>query len=128
MGKRPSQGLPVSKPNLKMQAGDVVLFYRSRDDRSISAVGIIEDVVRSYAADELVQFVGRRTVYTPTEIDGMTRSVRGVLAIRFRQDRFLDPPWSLAELQAAGVLKKWPQSIIRLRQRGAAWIRERLLE
>jgi len=113
-------------PTTTIEPGDVLWFYRSRDKQAISAVGVVEDVLRSGNADELVQFVGRRTVYTPAEIEHMARSVRGVLAIRFRQDRFIDPELSLPELQAAGVLKKWPQSITRLRQGAATWMRNRL--
>lgn len=115
-------------PTNRIRSGDVVLFYRSRDDQTISAVGIVEDVLRSSSANDLTRFVGRRTVYTPTEIDRMTRSVRGVLAIRFRQDRFMEPPLALSELQAAGVLKAWPQSVTRLRREAEAWIRDRLHE
>jgi len=115
-------------PTNNIQPGDVLCFYRSRDHRSISAVGIVEDVLRSQDVDELTQFVGRRTVYTPAEIQRMTRSVRGVLALRFRQDRFIEPPLSLDELQLAGALKTWPQSITRLRQEGATWMRDRLRE
>ena len=111
-----------------IEPGDVVFFYRSRDHQSISAVGIVEDVLRSNNTDELIRFVGRRTVYTPAEIGHMTRSVRGVLALRFRQDRFLEPALGLTELRHAGVLEAWPQSITRLRQKAATWMRDRLRE
>lgn len=106
----------------------MVFFYQSRDHRAVSAVGIVEDVLRSRNTDELIQFVGRRTVYTPAEIEHMTRSVRGILAIRFRQDRFLEPPLTLSELQGARVLKTRPQSITRLRGEAATWMRDRLHE
>lgn len=106
----------------------MTLFYRSHDQRAISAVGIVEDVLRSSNPVEVIQFVGRRTVYTPSEIEHMARSVRGVLAIRFRQDRFIEPAVTLPELQAAGVLNAWPQSITRLRQGAATWVRDRLHE
>lgn len=106
--------------------GDVVLFYRSTDQR-FSAVGIVEGVLRSTEAAEVMQFVGRRTVYTASEITEMARRARGVLAIRFRQDRFLEPPITLADMKMAGALTSWPQSVTRLRQQGMPWVRDLLV-
>jgi hypothetical protein len=110
----------------QVAAGDVLLFYRSSDQR-FSAVGIVEDVLRSDVATEVMQFVGRRTVYTPSEITAMARRARGVLALRFRQDRFLEPPITLADMQMAGALRSWPQSITRIRQQGVPWVRDLLV-
>ncbi len=107
-------------------AGDVLLFYQS-EDQTFSAVGIVEDVLRSSEAVEVMQFVGRRTVYTGSEITEMARRARGVLAIRFRQDRFLEPPITLADMQLAGALRSWPQSITSLRPQGMAWMRDLLV-
>ena len=56
----------------------------------------------------------------------MCTSVTPPLAILFRQDRFIDPPWSLAELQQNAVLRSWPQSVTRIREEGMAWVRSRL--
>jgi hypothetical protein len=108
--------------------GDVLLFYRSVDHRSVTSVGIVEATLRSSVQDEVVRFVGRRTVYTPEEIGGMCRRVRGALALRFRQDRFLDPPWSLDELRGSGVLRSWPQSVTKVPEVGTQWIRNTISE
>ncbi|MGL5823704.1 MAG: GNAT family N-acetyltransferase, partial [Nocardioides sp.] len=110
----------------EVEAGDVLLFYRS-GDQLFSAVGIVEDILRSDDATEVMQFVGRRTVYTASEITDMARRARGVLALRFRQDRFLEPPITLNDVKMAGALRSWPQSITRLRQQGMAWIRDMLI-
>jgi predicted RNA-binding protein with PUA-like domain len=110
----------------QVEAGDVLLFYRS-NDQHFSAVGIVEEALRSSDANEVMQFVGRRTVYTASEITDMARRARGVLAIRFRQDRFLEPPITLADMKMAGALKSWPQSITRLRQQGIPWVRDLLV-
>lgn len=115
-----------NSPTNKVQQGDVLIFYRSQDGY-ISAVGIVEDVMRSTHADEVMQFVGRRTVYSASEITAMARRGRGVLAIRFRQDRFLDPALTLADLKMAGALRSWPQSITRLPERAVAWMRDLLV-
>ncbi|WP_353953575.1 GNAT family N-acetyltransferase [Knoellia sp. S7-12] len=110
----------------QVEEGDVLLFYRS-SVQNFSAVGIVEDVLRSSDPNEVTQFVGRRTVYTATEIAAMTRRARGVLAIRFRQDRFLEPPITLTDMQLAGALRSWPQSITRLRQQGIPWVQDLLV-
>jgi len=108
--------------------GDLLLFYRSRDRRAVTALGVVEAVLRSTQPEEVMTFVGRRTVYTPDEITRMCRSTRGVLAIRFRQDRFVEPAWGLTELRLAGVLKSWPQSINELGELGKTWVREQLAD
>jgi hypothetical protein len=117
-----------NSPSKQIRPGDVLLFYRSADRQSVSAVGIVEESLRSTNPEEIVRFVGRRTVYSPQEIGHMARSVRGVLAVRFRQDRFQEPPWTMEHLRAAGVLRGWPQSITRLKGARAEWVRERLAE
>jgi hypothetical protein len=110
----------------QIRLGDLLLFYRSQDARRVSAVGIVEATLRSTAGDEVAQFVGNRTVYALDEISTMCRSVRGVLAIRFRQDRFIEPALSLGELHFAGVVKSWPQSITRIPDGSMAWLRNTL--
>jgi GNAT superfamily N-acetyltransferase len=110
----------------KLVPGDVLLFYRSQDASAVTAAGIVERTLRSANPDEIVTFVGRRTVYTPDEISRMCASVAPPLAILFRQDRFIDPPWALPELEHAGVLTTWPQSITQIREEGIEWIRTRL--
>jgi Acetyltransferase (GNAT) family len=111
-----------------LEPGDILLFYRSHDLKAITTVGVVESTVRSADPQEIMTYVGRRTVYRPDEIVTMCRSVRGVLAILFRQDRFIEPPWQLAELQAYGVLRAWPQTIVGVGEKGCTWIRHQLDE
>lgn len=109
-----------------LEPGDTLFLYRSHDLKVITAVGVVESTLRSSDPQEIMTYVGRRTVYRPNEIVEMCRSVRGVLAILFRQDRFIDPPWQLAELQANGVVRGWPQAIVRVSEKGCIWIRQQL--
>lgn len=115
-----------SSPTNQIQSGDCLLFYRS-GYQSVSAVGIVEGVQRTAEVDELIRFVGGRTVYSVDEIGDMARRARGVLAIRFRQDRFLEPPLTLTDMQLAGVLKSWPQSITQLKGSARTWTRDQLI-
>lgn len=109
-----------------MQPGDLVLFYRSTDAKAATTVGIVEQTLRSTNPEQIMTFVGQRTVYTPSEITEMAAHSGGVLAIRFRQDRFLDPPATLVEMQAVGALTAWPQSITKLKQVGERWLKSLL--
>ncbi len=106
--------------------GAVILFYRSGDARSITAVGVVDHAARFGDPDEVRRFVGARTVYTQAEIVELCR--RGdVLALLFRQDRLLSTPWPLQQLRTAGVLKSAPQSITRITDPGAiTWIKAQL--
>lgn len=106
--------------------GDVVLFYRSSGLGLVTAVGVVESVVASADPSEVLSFVGRRTVYDSDQVVAMSRSVHGVLAIRFRHDRFVDPGWGRGELEAVGVLNGAPQSITKVPEEGKLWIRQRL--
>lgn len=117
-----------NSPTNQVDAGDILLFYRSKGSATICAVGIVEDTLRSSDPTEVSTFVGIRTVYTYDEVSTMCRRVQGVLAITFRQDRFLEPELDLDELKLAGVLKAHPQAITRIPDGSMAWLRERLNE
>lgn len=112
----------------RIARGDLLFFYRSHGRATVCAVGIVEDTLRSNDPTEVSSFVGTRTVYTFEEISDMCGRVRGLLAITFRQDRFLEPELTLTELKLARVLKQHPQQIQRVSEEGMVWLRERLTE
>ena len=105
--------------------GATILFYRSDDWQAITAVGVVEQSMRSGDPSDVAAFAGQRTVYSYEEIETMAH--RAVLAILFRQDRLLDPPWPLDDLRAAGVLNAAPQSITQVHsEEGIQWLTNRL--
>lgn len=105
--------------------GATLLFYRSHDTKGVTAVAVVDSVLRSTSVEKLMRFVGQRTVYTESEIRELARS--SVLAILFRQDRFLDRPLSSHELKARGVIARAPQSIMTIKtEEAAAWLKERI--
>lgn len=113
--------------------GSTVLFYRSTGSRAASAVigvGVVESTMRSRSPDRLLSFVGRRTVYSAEDVAALCdRGNREVLAILFRQDRYIRQPWSLSELERQHVLSGPPQSVVRVSDsRGEAWVNSRLAE
>jgi hypothetical protein len=114
-------------PTRQLGPGATLFFYRSHNLPAVTAVGVVEQVLESRDPEEIARLVGRRTVYTLDEIAEKCRVARPVLAILFRQDRLLEPPWPRRDLDAAGVLNRHPQSITEVhREEGRRWLQERL--
>lgn len=112
---------------LRLDRGDLVVFYRSGDVRAVRFVAVVEDALCSADASEIVRFVGTRTVYTAEEIEEMTDGGRrNVLAVLIRQARHLDPAWYVQKLVTNGVIVRAPQSIQSIPTKGAEWIRQAL--
>ena len=111
----------------QIQAGHCLIFLRTRGTTQATAIGVAESTLASQSAEEIVAFVGNRTVYSIDEIRELCEKTE-VLAVQFRWDRVLDPPWPKAELERANVLRGNVQSIQRVPQEGLQWIRSRLEE
>lgn len=110
-------------PSKQLRPGDTVLFLRTRTHQMVNVVGVVEETLRSSDPAGVLGFTGRRTVYSPTEINDMC-SGGEVLAIRFRLDRVLSAPLTANELVGAGVMKRSPMSIQRITDEGASeWLR-----
>lgn len=65
-----------------MRKGDIVLFYRSKDRRSIQCIGIVEEVVSSDDIGEVFSLTAKRTVYRHDQLKEMLH--KKVLVILFR--------------------------------------------
>lgn len=113
----------------RISRGDLLLFYRSEDSQ-LTTLGIVEDVkfdVRS--VDEILRFVGKRTVYSREEIETIVR--KPTTAILFRWHFHLPKPLSLKTMLKLGVLKGAPQTLQKMnhhdyvRLRGLFGIEER---
>jgi len=109
----------------QLQPGDTLLFYRSGDAKSVTAVGVLEDALVSADPIEVARFVGKRTVYDFEQIEGMSQR-REILALLFRQATLLDDPIDLAELQIEGKVRQWPQTVSAFPREGTEWLRGRL--
>lgn len=100
-----------------------------RGDGAVVAVGVAERSRRSEDPIETIELSFKRTVYSANDVAGLHEDGAPVLTILFRHDRFVVPPWSLPELRANRVVKSWPQSIVRLRDKeGIAWVEAKLEE
>lgn len=118
----------LSRSNIqKVTRGALILFYRSRDRRAVTAAGVVDDVLRSSDPVEIRRFVGLRTVYSDAEVAELCAGQRSVLAILFRHDRSLPDGWPLDELIEADLVRGAPQTIQEVTgQEALSWIRQRL--
>ena len=92
--------------------GDLVLFFRSGDERAITTIGVVESYETTEDAAEIVARVKRRTVYSMGDINLMaTKPTRVML---FRLVRHLTNPLSQMWLEQERVLKGPPQSITKI--------------
>lgn len=98
-----------NSPSKRVQKGDIVIFYRSRDMKSVTTVGFVEDVLRSDDPDEIAAFVGKRTVYSYDDIKELAN--KGALAIMFRQIQHLKSALRYDRIVEMGVIRRHPESI-----------------
>jgi len=104
-----------------LKPGDVLLFYLSKTpelsrSQCLTTLGIVEQTHFATTARELIQLVGRRSVYSHESLDAMIPSQDSpVLVIEFLLSGHLDPPISLSTLLKARALTNRPaQSIKRV--------------
>lgn len=110
----------------KLRVGEFLAFYRSQDAQAITTLGVIEDTMRSGSAENLGQFVSRRTVYTMAEIRQMCAREREVLAIKFRQVLARFDPITSAELTVGSIWRRPPQSLMQFPSEKIQWLQERI--
>jgi GNAT superfamily N-acetyltransferase len=74
-----------------VKTGDVVLFYRSGDERAITSLGVVEDYQTLSDAAQIARLVSRRTVYSMQDIELMARKPTKVMLFRLVR-HFNSPP------------------------------------
>lgn len=94
----------------KIHEGDIVLFYRSRDNHNITSIGVVEKVVHDVMDPDLIQkTVGKRTVYKRNEIEEMAQ--RPTKIILFYHNFHLPKEVDLETLFKQNIINRSPQSI-----------------
>ncbi|HMP50178.1 MAG TPA: N-acetyltransferase, partial [Candidatus Melainabacteria bacterium] len=85
----------------KIERGDVLLFYRSRDTKLLTSIGIVESAERLKDADKIFSRVRKRTVY---DIEGIRQLAKnGCLVILFRLAVHFEGRISARDLEQIGV-------------------------
>ncbi len=66
-----------------IQKGDIVLFYRSKDRKSIECMGIVENAFFSDNVDEVFSMIAKRTVYSYSQLRSIMEKKTLVILFRF---------------------------------------------
>jgi hypothetical protein len=93
----------------KISAGDIVMFYRSDDEKAITSIGIAEDYQTLDDPMVIAQLVSRRTVYSMSQITQLAKKKTRVML--FRLITHLDTPLPLSWLRENKVINGNIQSI-----------------
>ena len=99
-------------PAKQIAAGDVVLFYRSHDERAITSVGVVEEYQTLQDVNAIARLVSRRTVYDMRAIVDMARKETRVML--FRLVKHFDEPIPHRWLQDNNIVNGSIQSIQRV--------------
>jgi ribosomal protein S18 acetylase RimI-like enzyme len=85
----------------KMQQGDLLLFYRSRDRKNVQCVGIVEHVYRGKDVGTVTPLVSKRTVYNPEQLRNKLSKEALVILFRFLRSF---PPVTQKMLEENGIV------------------------
>lgn len=112
----------LSNSNIqKISSGDLLLFYRSKQNQAITTLGVVEKTIPDLdETEDIYREVGKRSVYSNSEIEEMTEG--GTLAILFKYHFHLTP-LPLDTLRDIGL--SHPQSIAEIPHEKYKEIKER---
>jgi GNAT superfamily N-acetyltransferase len=65
-----------------VRPGDILLFYRTVDEKALTSIGVVEDFIASQDAAAIARLVSRRTVYSREDIEEMAASPTKVILFR----------------------------------------------
>jgi hypothetical protein len=130
-GEPLSEGNTIRKAYLcrakakRIRPGDLVLFYRSKDTKGVTSIGVVESVEFNLTdVREIIAKVAKRTVYSAAEISHILE-LGPMTVILFRHHFHLSPTLTLNQLKMMGVLKGAPQSIVEVADGAYRSIREK---
>lgn len=94
--------------NTKISQGDILLFYRSKYKQELTSLGVVENVFPALRdKDEIIKRVGKRTVYSVYEIEGMAK--KPTMVILFTWHFHLADPLKLSDMKEMNLFA--PQSM-----------------
>lgn len=96
----------------KIDSGDILIFYRSKDWRSLTAIGVVDKIIQNNLAfDEIFPQIKNRTVYSKNEIEKFHPSST-IIIFRLHQYFRFTLPYST--LMKESIIKGPPQSIVEI--------------
>jgi len=96
----------------QVRPGDVVLFYRTGDEKAVTTTGIVERYEVHENATNIMQIVSRRTVYSQKDIEAMATSPIKVMLFRLAGHFQTPIPYSV--LTQEGIVSGPIQSITKI--------------
>ena len=98
----------------KINSGDILLFYRSKDNKELTSICTAEKVFQKVERyEEVIKIVGKRTVYSKNdllEILNQGPATIIIFLLHFELKRYI----SLHNLQKAGIVRRAPQSVMEI--------------
>lgn len=70
-------------PTTRIRPGDLLLFYRTKDRKSIECVGVVEQTYRGKDINKVLPMVSKRTVYSKEEIEQWLQKETLIILFRF---------------------------------------------
>lgn len=95
----------------RIPKGGLLFFYRS-EDKELTSIGVVENAQISKNRDLVLKLVGKRTVYSIDEIEEMVKKPTWVILFQFHFH--FKKPLGLTELKEMEIVKRAPQSIVRI--------------
>lgn len=96
----------------QVKPGDIVLFYRTGDEKAVTTLGIVERYEVHDNATNIMQIVSRRTVYSQRDIEVMAKSPTKVML--FRLASHFHSPITYSALTQEGIVSGPIQSITKI--------------
>lgn len=125
-----SEGNAIKKAYLtksntrKIEAADILLFYRSKDHMEITTLGVCEQVIYDISdAKEVSEIVGKRSVFAEDEIEQLIGD-SAVTVILFKRHFNLENPIHYHNLRERGILSGPPQAIQEIDEDGYRYVRD----
>ncbi len=109
-------------PIKAIKTGDLVFFYRTKDDMAVTTYGIVEKFVIESESDKIYQWVAKRTVYTIDDIESMAG--KDVKIILFRLIDHIVNPVTFSNLNDLGIINGPIQSIITINRKNTKTLLE----
>lgn len=95
-----------------VDSGDLLLFYRSKDSKELTSIGVVERVFVNRNSDYILKQIGKRSVYSIEEIREMSK--KPTLVILFRWHFHFPEPIGIEDLKDMRIIKQAPQSITKI--------------
>jgi GNAT superfamily N-acetyltransferase len=96
----------------QVKPGDIVLFYRTGDEKAVTTLGIVERYEVHDDATNIMQIVSRRTVYSQRDIEAMAKTPTKVMLFRLANHFFSSIPYQA--LTQEGIVSGPIQSITKI--------------